>query len=265
MKVQYLVLLVGSLSFSSTTAFATSEEKSSITVLNPQENTQIPTGNDIVYLKDGSVIYGTITYYDAQDMLKITANDGVTFELPMHLVLRMEKGIIGRSKSMTNKPDKRSARGISRGYQGYVDIGQSYELGGDFSSANTEVLTSHGFRFNPYFYLGGGLGFIFNSETEDVYVPFYVNVRADLLNKRISPFFDFKLGYTVNNDGGAFVSPAIGVKFNFGRRVALNLALDYTYHHVENIEYYSYSSGNNYLYNKSYDFNNLGFRIGLEF
>ena len=235
MKIQYLVLLVGSLSFSSNTAFATDDEKSSTTVLNPQENTQLPT------------------------------NDGVSFELPMHLVLRMEKGVISRSKSMTSKPDRRSARGISRGYQGYVDIGQNYELGGEFSSTNTEVLTSHGFRFNPHFYLGGGLGFILNSETEDFYVPFYVNVRADLLNKRISPFFDFKLGYTLNSDGGAFVSPAIGVKFNFGRRIALNLALDYTYHHVENIEYNSYVGGYNSLYNKSYDFNNLGFRIGLEF
>lgn len=261
---RYTLLLIGLLCLKSVTSYATDEYKYPVAVLDAAESLQNPEGNDIVYLKDGSVIYGTITFYDATESLTIKSNDGIDFEFPIDKVLRMEKGISSSMrKALKKRPsrDSKSSRGVSRGYQGYFDLGQNYDVGGD-SSTITEFLTSHGFRFNPYIFLGGGVGLHYYSVTEEFYIPMFTNFRVDFLNKRISPYFDLKVGSLVNNGGGLFLSPSLGVKFNFGKRVGLNLSVNYNFQALEDV--YIDNSWS-YYNDDSYYIHAIGFRIGLEF
>lgn len=48
--------------------------------------------NDIVYLKNGGIIYGKITEYKSRGPLKITASDGVNLKLSRAYVSRIVKG-----------------------------------------------------------------------------------------------------------------------------------------------------------------------------
>lgn len=48
--------------------------------------------NDVVYLKNGGVIYGKITQYKSRGPLKITASDGVNLKLSRGYISRIVKG-----------------------------------------------------------------------------------------------------------------------------------------------------------------------------
>ena len=47
-------------------------------------------------------------------------------------------------------------------YRGFVDAGYSFGIG-DYKFGRFEINTTHGYQFNPYFFLGAGLGFHFMS------------------------------------------------------------------------------------------------------
>ena len=50
-----------------------------------------------------------------------------------------------------------SGQGLSKGYRGLVDIG--YTIGvGDFDNGRFEITTSHGYQFNSWLFIGGGMG-----------------------------------------------------------------------------------------------------------
>ena len=57
-------------------------------------------------------------------------------------------------------------------YRGFIDAGYSIGVG-DYEFGRFEVNTSHGYQFNPYFFLGAGAGLHFMSsyETKDMDIP----------------------------------------------------------------------------------------------
>lgn len=51
----------------------------------------------------------------------------------------------------------------SNGYRGFADLG--YTIGvGDYDFGRFEISTTHGYQVNPYFFVGGGVGFHFMGE-----------------------------------------------------------------------------------------------------
>lgn len=59
-------------------------------------------------------------------------------------------------------------------------------------------------------------------------LPFYVNARTDWKFGKFTPFGDVKLGYNLTGGGGVFFSPSIGYRFNWGRKLGINLGVGYT-------------------------------------
>lgn len=72
----------------------------------------------------------------------------------------------------------------------------------------------------------------------------FAHVRSEFLDNSISPFFDFKIGYTVYDATGFYMTPSVGCRFALGERSGISVGLGYT---MQKIEYdlWGYSGSEN--------------------
>lgn len=219
---------------------------------------------DIVYLKDGSVIYGTITEYNLEGHLSIISVDGSSFIFPSKSIKNIVKG-----NANTGRRNTRAYYGLlntktlGRGYKGFVEAGYEHSFG-KFEGGIFTLSTSHGFQFNPYFYLGGGIAFNFYTYTADDetygFLPVYINLRTNLTASRVSPYLDIKTGVVMNEDGGFYASPSLGVRIGLRRKLGLNISINYTYQDV----YVAYNYGT-YTQDSRRAISSVGMKFGLDF
>lgn len=159
-----------------------------------------------VLLKNGSIVHGA-TIGDVSDgKIKIQNGHGDVF------VFGLDE-IIFATKDSTSMSDSRFTKYVgsqspARGYRGFVD--GNFLFGEDFEY---QILTTHGFQFNPHIFAGAGTGF--GSLDLDLVSIFYGAFRYDVVPKKVSPFVDFRLGgYLWADDcsGGAFFSAMVGAR-----------------------------------------------------
>lgn len=186
---------------------------------------------------------------------------------------------VGVTAADTNQMDseeiaKLIARNTMRGYHGFVELGMGVNLHGfevedkfqnvfDYSNGfGAEVLTTHGFQFNNYFFLGGGVGISECTET-NLMVPIFADMRINILNRRISPVIDIKGGYAVGNHDGGYVALNAGVRF--GLKNNLNSAI----YLMAEISYIGDSNQRGFLKehmnDKNLECERLALKIGYEF
>lgn len=165
-------------------------------------------------------------------------------------------------------------------YRGFVDVGYSAGIG-DYKFGHIEVNTSHGYQFNPYIFLGAGVGFHFASEykTSDmdipldvrdskVDIPVFANAHFNFTKKKVSPFVDIKGGTYVNNNGGAYISASVGCRFSINSKQAVDLSLGYASEKLEFETFDSFTSRYNLDYTREptkYATEALTLRVGFEF
>ena len=137
-----------------------------------------------------------------------------------------------------------NASGLEEGYHGFVDLG--YTLGiGDYKFGRFEINTTHGYQFNPHFFVGGGLGVHFMSEYDtpddhrknQVDVPVFGDVRWTIINHKATPFIDGKIGHYVTNRGGLYASISFGCRVSIYNTQGINFSIGYSY---ENLEFESF-------------------------
>ena len=107
------------------------------------------------------------------------------------------------------------------------------------------VRMSAGYQFNPYIFLGGGVGADISSV--NVYnVPVFADFRAYFTKTRVAPFFEAAFGYnlqinatpgnnyyyysqpaTVNVYHGMMANPSFGVRVAINKKFATSLTLGY--------------------------------------
>lgn len=215
---------------------------------------------EVVYLKNGSVIRGLVVEQQSGVSLKIQTADGSLFVFPMSEVEKIIKEFpqqktIGQSKysiENINDPIVKAETVKTRGYRGFVDGG--FTAGYDFvcEVANT----SHGYQFNPYFFVGGGLGLHCFLIDGCVNVPIFANVRANFLNKKCSPFVDYKIGASLGDAPGFYTSLIAGCKIK-----KFNIGMGFTLGTTEMYDYSSYYGG--YYYTEV--IGGFTLRAGFEF
>ena len=209
---------------------------------------------DVVYLKNGTIIHGSILEFQPSGNVKVKNNAGDIFVYPADQVEKMTKesasgdGIryTSSSPSYTNQS---SSRSLIRGYRGFVDggvyVGRVVDDGYGTTYTRIGFTTTHGFQFNPHIFLGGGLGW-------------QVQAGDDL----ISPFASARVGgyASLTNDydntlaGGYF-------NVNFGVRIRrLNMSVGYEAMPG------TFSEDDYYGDGRDYDFglNSFVFRVGVD-
>lgn len=135
-----------------------------------------------------------------------------------------------------------SARQPQPGYRGFLEWSNNVRSTssniGDFTEFYTGVSTSHGYQIKEWIYAGAGVIFeYYKNGPSYIFAPFF-DVRSDLKFGIFTPFVDARIGYNFTSDtqrlylnpeiGGVYFSPKIGYRFNWGRKIGLNLGVGLT-------------------------------------
>lgn len=209
---------------------------------------------EVVYLKNGSVVRGVIIEQIPGESLKIQTADGSIFAYKMAEVEKMTK-----EKNPYAAP-KRRINNLAAGYKGFIDFGYTFDLS-DYDAAKIEFMTSHGYQFSPYFYLGAGIGLHYYTGIEDISVPLFANVRANMMTGNVTPFVDGKIGYSLGEVDGFYFSPSLGCRIAVAERTGINLSLGYV---MQCADIYYYGWG--YIWGiKTKVVSGLSLKIGVDF
>ena len=162
-----------------------------------------------------------------------------------------------------------NAQSSSGCYRGFIDAGYSIGVG-DYEFGRFEVNTSHGYQFNPYFFLGAGAGLHFMSsyETKDMDIPVFANIRCNFSKKKVSPFVDVKGGTYVTNNGGLYVNASAGCRFAINEKQAVSLAVGYASEKLEFESFDRFTSNTSMNYTRSprkLDTEAITLKLGFEF
>lgn len=233
---------------------------------------------DAVYLKNGSIIKGEVIELITDSVVKIKTSDGSLFVYPFTDITKVakEKAVNTNNYQYQKNKQEKNLRYQNypykvRGYRGDVEL--SYLIGaGDFATDRVELTTSHGYQFNPYIYLGGGLGFQYWGDQEFFTMPIFTDFRVNFMKGKIIPNAGVKLGIAaqLNDDAaaGVYFNPSVGVKFMLSRKNAVNVSLGYTVQTLNSDYIYGYGNGSDYGYYYYYGtttFNSINFKVGYEF
>jgi hypothetical protein len=230
---------------------------------------------DVVYLKNGSIIRGMIIEQIPNQTLKIQTVDRNVFVFQFEEIEKITKeevppGAFPGYHSGTGGVNKSMIK--EKGFESTFEFG----LGGllEWGSPALGLYVIAGYRFVPQFVLSGGAGIEFYEDRS--MLPLFVNVRTDLVKARVTPFFAANAGYAfgwVSYDegsdwGGMFVEPNFGVRFNFNPNFAMNLSTgikfqrareDYYYYEP----YYPPGAPENYTYTETFKI--FLFKVGFSF
>lgn len=206
---------------------------------------------DVVYLKNGSIVRGMIIEQVPNESVKIQTADGSVFFYRMDEIQKITKELDAYSRQRPGLRGPRKAVSFKdiAGYRGMAEI--AYSIGtGENSSDRLEISTSHGYQFGQHFYVGGGVAFQYHFNFDDaIFLPVFAHLRGNLLKRDITPFLDFKVGYSVYDYTGFYLSTGLGCSANPGWKGSgrLYLLLAYSLQKADIDDGYRYRSFNNNL------------------
>lgn len=230
---------------------------------------------EVVYLKNGSVIKGTIIEQVPNESLTIKTADGSTFVWKMSEISKITKEAVKPTRTYSyaaNDDDDEEEEEEKeydtegyrpRGYMGFVEEASITDFD-DFFGA---VHTTHGFQINSHIFVGGGAGFIFPYSGDAFAVPVYGAFRYTLLNKKVTPYFEAKCGYCFADIEGFYASPSVGVDIAFTQKFGLYIGLAYElYSSAKNVPYVSLYDRYGYHYEtKNESLNTMALHVGIHF
>lgn len=135
------------------------------------------------------------------------------------------------------------ARQPKRGYRGFFEWSNSvrsdnfgvFDIYGNLKierqgSFYTGFSTSHGYQINPMFFIGAGLGMerCGNINSGNWIAPIFIQGRADFKFGKFTPYGDLRLGADLAEGPGIYISPTIGYRFNWERKMGINIGAGLT-------------------------------------
>ncbi len=199
---------------------------------------------DVLYLKDGSIIRGRLISYEATGKVRI--------EIIGENVLVFDTEDIAR-RAFEAKPTENRSRmerlPVKYKYRGYYNLTQlgmllhnpnnsQYNPQESPQSFNLQMI--NGYRFNRFVQTGLGLGL--NFFQRGYTLPIFAELRGDILKSEITPHYYFSGGYSIplyNGDdlyweeanpeivGGLLADAGVGVKINTPGQVSWVLTAGY--------------------------------------
>lgn len=112
-------------------------------------------------------------------------------------------------------------------YKGSIEGGRTFHTDELEMFSTTDIYTTHGVQLGSHFYIGAGAGVRLGDDYTSI--PLYGSVRYTLLKKKISPFIDAKIGYSLLDAAGFYANPGAGVNRNFYKSLSVFLKVGYTY------------------------------------
>lgn len=226
---------------------------------------------DVVWLKDGSKLSGTILKWELARGMELKLITGAIVNIPKEEIVKVYQDLPFSSQPSQSpdfyprgpRPYAFREQGIYQTFSGFINFsdpggaGVHYSIGHRFSRM-LGVGIGAGFESNDFFY------------TRNI-VPVYAEARGFLLAQRISPYYAVKLGYgfaledpingTLDAKGGIHFCPEFGVRFG-GRTVNYYLGLEYK---IQNATFRTNDWWNGGEFTDKVSYRRLELRTGLVF
>lgn len=224
---------------------------------------------DVVYLKSGSILKGTLITHDAEVVKINSGGNSWVFN-------------VSEVDSISNRSVREKVLWNSN-YFFDMSIGVLAGNSSNDQDAPFTFMTSGNYRVADRLWVGAGTGVEFYSES---YLPVFGQLSYQFRNDRFSPFVSFQAGYLIplekeqsvysinsrryydyypypqnntdlNTKGGAFFSPSIGFRSTTSDNFGWFFSFGYRYHQLR------YTGSNAYELESNY--NRLALRIGFIF
>jgi hypothetical protein len=175
---------------------------------------------DVVYLKNGSIIRGVIMEQIPNKTIKLQTADNNVFVYQMDEIEKITK----EAGKTGNKSNDLS---FTSGYKGMIDMGYSIGVG-DWGMNRFRLTITNGYQFNPFFYLGFATGIRY-FENNDIAIPLLIAFRVNVLNQKNTPYIALNGGYAYSfeYDGSIVIHPEVGMSFKLARKSDLHVGIGF--------------------------------------
>jgi len=220
---------------------------------------------DHVYLKTGSIVRGKILEIAPEDHVKIEDLSG---NLWYFKISEVEK--ISSEPFEYNNNTYSGSIGFQPGFVNMTSIGFLAGSAHNAQVAPFSLLTVNGYRTSSGIFAGVGTGVEFFSSN---YMPFFLDLRYDLLGEDVVPYLISKGGYSIplsgddtsydvsyDYAGGPLFALGVGLKVKTRKHFAWDLSLMYRYQETSYKETYGW---NNQEYEYTDIFSRIEIRLGL--
>lgn len=240
---------------------------------------------DVVYLKNGSILRGQVLEYTPSTNIEIKIKGGSILIYPSSEVLKIEKEPVVTSEE---KPETTETLPVktweqhvpSKGLYGTAAIGNIFPvLRTSIPLPGLILDATIGYRFHHLFAIGVGGGIMLDFSQSFIYG--HGSIRGAILNKSFSPYYEINAGYgqplsmiTFSNDsgnrgiqqltvmrGGLYVRPSIGMRFASRNRIHTFIDAGLYIQRV----YYEGRTWNNFSYTEQYMYMRPSVRVGMIF
>jgi len=188
---------------------------------------------DVVYLKNGNVLRGTIMEQIPNKSIVLKINDKNTMTIKFDEIEKITKEAVAEKQAEKKQPVEYKRKGfinLTELNYGYNISSVSNKNGG----LNVKSLdptfgfrTVNGYQFNPYITAGVGLGY--EQYGNSGFLPITFDSRIMFSRKKVSPVLNINGGYSVgvNNSGGGCLNPAIGLRIFLSKKAAFLFNVGY--------------------------------------
>ena len=158
----------------------------------------------------------------------------------------------------TSSQSPQTTNGIKVGLKAFIEGG--YAFGESmYSEIPVSLLATIGYQASPHMFVGLGSGENFLSSSGVYGIPLYADVRINLLDKSFTPFMDAKIGYSIADIEGLYISPSIGYRFGSSINTAFIISVGYELQKVKT------SLVNQYGYKSTTNLSGLNVKFGFDF
>ena len=186
---------------------------------------------EVLYLKNGGIVRGSIVEEKYGESVKIQTADGSVFVYKMDEIEKKTKEapvVSQASASSYGQTVVEKKKGPTRGYRAFIYFGLGAGVG-DYGDDKIEITTVHGYQINPKWFVGLGVGDYYFVDNDVEIIPIFAEGRYEIKEGRFSPFVSLRLGSSILLDGGEayfYCSPSIGLRV--ANRLNLSFAYDVT-------------------------------------
>lgn len=221
-----------------------------------------PDKRDIVYLRDGSILYGKAT--TLSDKVQLRMSDGSLMVFPLAAIDSMHQEPM---RKVVLRDFHTNYYRRDRGYRHITELqlsygtrpADSYYYADKTDDIGLSIHTINGYQIWPYLFVGAGVGVDRLTSYRQTFIPLYGRLCSEFLRKRVTPYVYADGGYAwmiadnvssmegysyYHRAGGPYVTAGGGVRIYTRSRASVMISAGYRrmYSHVRYAYQYDWSS-----------------------